>query len=116
MDALGVASAADPTGVLSVVEAGAELIRGNPGAAAIAGLGAIPVFGKLFRAGKRLLKLRSAAKIEIITAKINAKTWQAYEAAIRKLYGEASFESRKYRSIVDGKVVNGGNRSRPGWD
>ena len=38
---------------------------------------------------------------------IGAKTWQEYEANVRSLYGEASFETRKYKAIIDGEVVKG---------
>jgi filamentous hemagglutinin len=37
---------------------------------------------------------------------IGARTWQEYESGIRNLHGEASLGSRKYRTIVDGEVVN----------
>ncbi|MFN6107201.1 MAG: hypothetical protein ACK5EA_22475, partial [Planctomycetaceae bacterium] len=36
-----------------------------------------------------------------------AKTWQEYEANVRRLYGEASFETRKYKAIIEGEVVKG---------
>ena len=38
---------------------------------------------------------------------IGANTWQEYEAGIRGIYGEVPFGSRKFKVIIDGKVVNG---------
>jgi hypothetical protein len=42
-----------------------------------------------------------------VTRSIGAKTWQEYESGIRRLYGASSVGSRKFKTVVDGKVVNG---------
>ncbi len=44
---------------------------------------------------------------EVAPRSIGAKTWQEYESGIRKLYGEALLESRKYTATVEGEVVHG---------
>jgi hypothetical protein len=40
-------------------------------------------------------------------ASIGAKTWQEYEAGVRRLYAQTSFESREFTTFVDGRAVNG---------
>jgi hypothetical protein len=68
----------------------------NPRAATISGAGA---------------SAANAAERNAVTAasnaRIGAKTWQSYQAGIRRLYGESSLKARTYRVVVDGKLVEG---------
>jgi hypothetical protein len=109
----------------SVVEliSGYDYISGEPTSRWLAAVGIIagvvPGGKGALKGGSKLIKIAGegathadefvdiAKAVSKAPARIDAKTWQEYETGIRSLYGEASFSSRQYTAIVDGKLVNG---------
>jgi hypothetical protein len=100
-DAVGAAGIADPTGVASAGEAVLELFQGNFSNAAIAAVGAIPIFGKLVKAG-RLQK--APQRIDPVLDAVASKRSQAYLegwAPTRKQWQRAEAELKEYKITLN---------------